>query len=163
MSHAHATYMPTGFGTAAPPSRRRSQVAKRRRVLLSAVCLTILTLAALANYGPLHSYLDARSRLEKANIGIAELTAQKEKLQAELGRLGEKDYLESLARQDLSYTRPGEQLYIVTGEHNGAASSTGTGGAGTSPSGTATSNSGSAESSGPGFLERVLTPILDVP
>ena len=163
MSHTHATYMPTGFGTAEPPSRRRSQVARRRRLLLLAVCAFILTLAALANYGPLHSYLDARSRLQKANAGIVELTAQKEQLQTELGRLSESDYLESLARQDLSYTRPGEELYIVTGAEGGLAPVAGANSGGSSQNGAATSSTGSTYVSGPGFLERALTPILDVP
>jgi cell division protein FtsB len=132
-------------------------------VLLWVVWISILTLAALANYGPLHSYLDARSRLQKANAGIAELTAQKEQLQAELGRLSEKDYLESLARQDLSYTRPGEELYIVTGVDTGATSSSGTSSTEVTQNGAATSNTGTTQNSGPGFLERVLTPILDIP
>jgi cell division protein FtsB len=163
MAHAHATYMPSRLGTAAPPSRRRSQVARRRRALLLVVCVFILILAALANYGPLHSYLDARSRLQKANAGIAELTAQKEQLQAELGRLSDKDYLESLARQDLSYTRPGEELYIVTGADNGITSSSAAGSNDSSQSGATAQGSGSTQISGPGFLERALTPILDVP
>jgi cell division protein FtsB len=163
MSHTHATYMPTGFGTAEPPSRRRSQVARRRRLLLLVVCAFILTLAALANYGPLHSYLDARSRLQKANAGIVELTAQKERLQTELGRLSERDYLESLARQDLSYTRPGEELYIVTGEDESVAPAPGASGDDSSLNGSTPSGTGSTYVSGPGFLERALTPILDVP
>jgi cell division protein FtsB len=138
-------------------------VARRRRLLLAAICALILTLAALANYGPLHSYLDAKARLQKANAGIAELTAQKDQLQAELGRLSDADYLESLARQDLSYTRPGEELYIVTGADAGATSASGATSNGTEPSDTSTSSAGTTQNSGPGFLERVLTPILDVP
>jgi cell division protein FtsB len=151
MAHAHATHMPTRFGTAIPPSRRRSQVVRRRRVFLSVAGILLLTLAALANYGPLHSYFDARSRLERANAGIAELTAQKDELRTELGRLSEADYLESLARQDLSYTRPGEELYIVTGADNGVTPASGA------------SSSGTAHGGGPGFVERVLAPILDGP
>jgi cell division protein FtsB len=120
-------------------------------MFLLAMGTFILTLAALANYGPLHSYFDARARLEKANAGIAELTAQKDDLQTELGRLSEADYLESLARQDLSYTRPGEELYIVTG----------TGGDTTSQSGATVSGDAPADSGGPGLVERVLTPIID--
>jgi cell division protein FtsB len=163
MGNAHATYMPTGFGTATPPSRRRSQVVRRRRVLLVATGVFLLTVAALANYGPLHAYVDARARLDKANAGIAELTAQKDELRAELGRLSEADYLESLARQDLSYTRPGEELYIVTGPNSGNRQVPGVSGAGNTQSGAESAKGGSALSNGTGFLERILTPILDEP
>ena len=127
------------------------------------VCAFILTLAALANYGPLHSYLDARSRLQKANAGIVELTAQKDRLQTELGRLSESDYLESLARQDLSYTRPGEELYIVTGADTGVSPASGANVEGSTQSGASTQTGGSQQDGWPGFLERVLTPILDEP
>jgi cell division protein FtsB len=120
-------------------------------VLLVATGVFLLTLAALANYGPLHAYVDARARLEKVSAGIADLTSQKDELQVELGRLSQADYLESLARQDLSYTRPGEELYIVTGVDNGGTSAPGA------------NNAGSTQGGGTGFLERVLTPILDEP
>jgi cell division protein FtsB len=155
--------MPTRFGTAVPPSRRRSQVVRRRRVFLLAVGAFLLTLAALANYGPLHAYVDARARLEKANAGIVGLTGQKDELQVELGRLSQADYLESLARQDLSYTRPGEELYIVTGVDIGVTPAPGAGSSGTAQSGANAQSGASTQSGGAGFLERVLTPILDQP
>ncbi len=110
--------------------------------------LVLVTLGVLANYAPLKSYVDARARLETASAGIEQLVAQKAELQAELGRLSQADYLESLARQDLSYTRPGEELFIVTGA-DGASSTA-------APEGTSTGQAGT-----PGFLERALTPILD--
>jgi cell division protein FtsB len=120
-------------------------VAKRRRLLLLGVGLLLFTLAVLANYGPLHAYMDARSRLDKAAAGVAELEVAKAELQSELGRLSEVDYLESLARQDLSYARPGEELYIVTSADGGPASAADLGG---------------ASSNGSGFIERVLGPLL---
>jgi cell division protein FtsB len=125
--------------------------------------ILLLLMGALANYGPLHSYLNARGRLEKANAGIAELTAQKAELQTELGRLSDTDYLESLARQDLSYTRPGEELYIVTYTDGDLAVSSEAGGDGTSQADQSAIGSGTANSGGAGFLERVLAPILDGP
>ena len=62
---------------------------------LLAVGLLLFTLAVLANYGPLHAYMDAKSRLYKAATGVVELEAAKAELQSELGRLSEADYLES--------------------------------------------------------------------
>lgn len=166
MSQAQTTYMPGRLGTAGPPSRRNSQVAKRRRVFMVVLGIFLLTVAVAANYGPLRSYVDARARLERATAGIAELTAQKNELQAELGRLGEADYLESLARQDLSYTRPGEELYIVTGGDDGAwasGESEGSGAAGGSgvQNGSAAQGQDQPGADGPGFVERVLAPILN--
>jgi len=163
MAQAHATYLPTGFGAAGPPSRRRSQVARRRRLLLLALGILTLVLAISANYGPLDSYLDARSRLDKANAGISELAAQKADLQAELGRLSQADYLESLARQDLSYARPGEELYIVTGTDNGIGPSTVPIVDESSRSEAAVQGATTEGAGGPGFLQRVLMPILEVP
>ena len=42
------------------------------------------------------------------------LEAQKAALQAQLAKLSETGYLETLAREQLGYVRPGEELYIVT-------------------------------------------------
>ena len=153
----------TRFGTAAPPSRRRSQVVRRRRVFLLAAGASLLLLAALANYGPLHSYVDARARLEKANAGVADLAAQKDELQVELGRLSQADYLESLARQDLSYTRPGEELYIVTGADTGVMPGSAAATAEASRRTGYRESAANVQGDGAGFLERVLTPILDEP
>jgi cell division protein FtsB len=145
MANAHLSSMPVRVGTVARPSIRAARVAKRRRLFLLAVGLLLFTLAVLANYGPLHAYMDAKSRLYRAATGVVELQVTKAELQSELGRLGEADYLESLARQDLSYARPGEELYIVTDAGSGVPSGLDTGGL--SPGGA-------------GFLERVLAPLL---
>ena len=42
------------------------------------------------------------------------LATQKADLQGELAKLSETGYLETLAREQLTYVRPGEELYIVT-------------------------------------------------
>lgn len=77
--------------------------------------IVVLAVAALANYGPLRGYVDARERLQEAATGLATLEQQKADLQAQLGKLMEAGYLESLAREELTYARPGEDLYIITG------------------------------------------------
>ncbi len=146
MAHAHASSVPARLVRAAAPSSRSARVAKRRRVFLLVVGLVIFIFAALANYGPLHAYMDARVRLDKASGAVAELEATKSELQSELGRLSEADYLESLARQDLAYARPGEELYIIT-EVDGGTDQAGVG-------------IGSGELGGSGFLERLLAPLL---
>ena len=146
MAHAHASSMPARLGRAASPSPLSARVAKRRRVFFFLVGLVIFTFAALANYGPLHAYMDARARLDKAVNAASELEATKAELQSELGRLSEADYLESLAREDLAYARPGEELYIITEAGGGTDK--------------AVAANGTGQPSGSGFLERLLAPLL---
>jgi cell division protein FtsB len=117
-------------------------------VFLAVAGVFVFIIAVLANYGPLQAYSDAKNRLDRATTAVAELKAQKADLQAELGKLSEADYLESLARQDLSYTRPGEELYIVSGGDETEASDS-------------TSARGAKAGGGPGLLERVLDPVLN--
>jgi cell division protein FtsB len=103
-----------GAGTKYAASRA-ARCARRRRTLLLAILVLVVAAAALANYGPLRSYREARARLEKTAAEVAALETQRAELQAQLGRLTEAGYLESLAREELAYARPGEELYIVTG------------------------------------------------
>ncbi len=150
----------------AQPDHHRDGVLRwsdARRLLLLALGILLFILAISANYGPLASYLDAQSRLDKADAGIAELAAQKADLQAELGRLSQADYLESLAREDLSYARPGEELYIVTEAENGIGSETVPIVDESSQSDGTVQGATTGGLDGPGFLQRVLMPILDVP
>lgn len=161
MAHSHVTHL-SMRGTATGASvRRRSQIVKRRRFLLLGMVALLLVMAVVANYGPLRAYVDARSRLASATASIAELSELKSEMQVELGRLSESEYLESLARQDLSYTRPGEELYIVTGTEDVPGQVDGANGDSTETLGVAAQSGGGASDGSPGFVERVLAPILD--
>jgi len=111
-----------------------------------AVCAGLLILLAVAaNYGPLHEWRDARARLEKKQAQVAQLSAQKAQLEAQLKNLGDSTYLEGLARQELTYARPGEDVFIV----NGLTGDNGSQG-GTSPATGASAHK-------PGLLERFLS------
>ncbi len=79
------------------------------------ILLAVVGIAIFANYGPLQSYVDARSRLEKAQAEVAALEEQKAELQSQLGKLTEAEYLEGLAREALTYAKPGEEVYIISG------------------------------------------------
>lgn len=145
-----------------PPSRRRSQVVKRRRLLVMGMAIAMVALGVWANYPSLHALVDARARLDKVNASVEELSAQKAQLQAELARLSEADYLESLARQDLSYARPGEELFIVTGADDGAVSTPQTSEGSTGDAGISGGGSGTTSQTGErGFLQRALASLLD--
>ncbi len=115
MSNTSAQTAPAWSGDVATPHSRRSRCGTRRRLLVLG-CLTLLVIAGVAaNYGPLRHYQVARDRLEKAAAEVADLEGQKAALQAELAKLSETGYLEGLAREELTYARPDEELYIVTG------------------------------------------------
>jgi cell division protein FtsB len=115
MSNTSAQTAPAWSGDVTAPDSRRSRCGTRRRILVLG-CLTLLVIAGVAaNYGPLRHYQVARDRLENAAAEVADLEGQKAALQAELAKLSETGYLEGLAREELTYARPDEELYIVTG------------------------------------------------
>jgi cell division protein FtsB len=152
MAHTSAQTADPFRGGISSPVRLRSPFATRRRVLASACLLVVLGFAVLTNYGPLHAYRDAHARMQAARAQVSALEEQKTNLQAQLGKLSEAGYLESLARKELTFARPGEQVFILTGGAEGAAA-TSQGGSGKAPDG------GSSAATHPGFLERVLTAI----
>lgn len=115
MSNASAPAASTRSGDVGPDLQPRPPYATRRRILILMAIAIVLAVATFSNYGPLQSYQDAHGRLQKATAELASLEKQKADLQAHLGRLTETGYLESLAREDLTYARPGEEVYIITG------------------------------------------------
>ena len=152
------------------------RLATRRRLLLLGCLLLLLAVALAANYGPIRRYQDARARLEKTTAGITALEKQEAELQSQLRKLGQAQYVEGLAREELSFARPGEDLYIITGFAGGVSAKAlpGAGSAesadaiGSAVSGLdddmasadAASDETEAEAAGrPGLLERMLSAI----
>jgi cell division protein FtsB len=115
MSNATAHTAPARPGDTESKDLRRSRFSARRRLLILSCLVLLVAVAVAANYGALRHYQDARARLEKTTAEVAALEQQKAALQSQLGKLGEAGHLEGLARQELTYVRPGEELYIVTG------------------------------------------------
>jgi cell division protein FtsB len=97
-----------------PTRRQRSSEAARRRWLLLFAVVAVVVVAFLVNIGPLTHYQDASARLQKVTAKVDSLQTQKADLQGQLAKLSETGYLETLARQQLTYVRPGEELFIVT-------------------------------------------------
>lgn len=124
MTNASVTIVPAQSGDIASPASKRPPFAARRRLLVGVSLLVLVGLAVVANYGPVRDYRDARARLEERTARVAALEAQKTELQARLGKLSEVGYLESLAREELTYVRPGEDLFIVTAPAKEAVSAT---------------------------------------
>jgi hypothetical protein len=127
----------------------------------------LVVVGVLANMEPLTHYQDARARLQTATAKVDTLAAQKTDLQGQLAKLSESGYLETLARKQLTYVRPGEELYIVTkpaGDTGAAAAAAvqtgGADAAGTSAATSALASGADASATqSPGFLERVLSAI----
>jgi hypothetical protein len=71
--------------------------------------------AVLVNLGPYREYADAREKLEAKELEVALVEQEIASLQQEMVRLGDKTYLEALARKELAYARPGEEVFIVKG------------------------------------------------
>lgn len=175
MANASIHSEPAGPGEIGSPVSRRSLVARRRRILVLVVLAAVVAIGIAANYGPLQSYLESRSRLDKATAKVAALEAQKLELQARLGKLTEAQYLEMLARGELTYARTGEDVYIVTGiPEDRVEAEPGTGNEASisqSPDGDDESVTLDTESvmggsegaaDGPGPLERLLSRFLDL-
>ena len=77
--------------------------------------VVVVVVAVLANLQPLTHYQDAqRPAAARRRRRWHALEAQKAELQGQLAKLSETGYLETLAREQLTYVRPGEELYIVT-------------------------------------------------
>jgi len=141
-------------------------------MLLVIGLLVLLTVIAVgANYGPLTHYLQARERFDQTTAEVNEVKERITGLQAQLGKLSQSGHLEDLARQQLTYALPGEELYIVTTSGQEAADAGA--GPGTSAGAGVASENGASAAAGaagqeegtvkdthePGFFERILLAI----
>jgi cell division protein FtsB len=172
---------------------REKAARNARRRWLTLFAVVVLVVAAIgANIKPLTHFQDASARLDNVAAKVGTLKQQNAQLQSQLARLSETEYLETLARQQMAYVRPGEDLYIVTGASDDATTgSTGTLGAvptftakglgagivavpgsravtGTAGSTAGVSDTGTSQTSAqtatekPGFFERVISAIRGI-
>lgn len=77
--------------------------------------LALVVAACLANAGPLRGYLEARERLEAKQATVAVLEKETADLLEDVRAFQNGSRVEVQARQDLTYARPGEDVFIVTG------------------------------------------------
>lgn len=77
--------------------------------------LALVVAACLANAGPLRGYLEARERLEAKQAKVAVLEKETADLLEDVRAFQSGSRVEVQARQDLTYTRPGEDVFIVAG------------------------------------------------
>ncbi|GAB4243885.1 MAG: hypothetical protein Kow00129_03260 [Thermoleophilia bacterium] len=87
---------------------------RRRRLLRYAFGLLLLFPVGLyVNLGPYGDYVEARERYEAKAEEVALLERENAAYRSEIDRLEDDDYLEALARKELTYARPGEEVFIV--------------------------------------------------
>lgn len=79
------------------------------------VVLLLLLIMVLVNKGPVTNYLEAREALAVELQEVAQLQAELETLQEKVSGAADPSRLEVQAREDLSYVRPGEDMFIVDG------------------------------------------------
>jgi cell division protein FtsB len=83
-----------------------------RAAVLAAIVLIVLMAAVV----PLRQYLDQRSRIADLEDRVAEMTAQRDRLERRIGRLRDPAYLERMARECLGMVRPGEIAFVTVPE-----------------------------------------------
>lgn len=169
MTQSTASTMPAGSGDKAasgerrssPSARERSSQAGRRRWLILFGVVLVVVVAVLVNLQPLTHYQDASARLRQATTKVDTLEAQKAALQGQLAKLSETGYLETLAREQLGYVRPGEELYIVTKPpgDTGNVVAAGVVPSATTGSSAVSADTGTDSAESPGILERLLSAI----
>ncbi|NLT34516.1 MAG: hypothetical protein GXX83_01270 [Gaiellales bacterium] len=110
----HATPSPTSKAKRRPARSRKGRARTRRIVYVGVVALLLL-IVVVANKGPVTNYLEAREALAGEREQVAQLQVELEALQGQVNGASDPSRLEVQARQDLSYVRPGEEMFIVDG------------------------------------------------
>lgn len=87
----------------------------RRGPLALLAILVLVVAACLANASPLRGYLESRERLEAKHATVVVLEQGNADLLKEVRAFENGSRVEAQARQDLTYARPGEEVFIVTG------------------------------------------------
>ena len=92
--------------------KRVSARSARRRTLLFVFLIIVLSLAGISAY----RIYDLKVQETKALKLQQELEAQKARLQQELTRTNDPEYIEEQAREQLKMVNPGEVLYVIPKE-----------------------------------------------
>ncbi len=104
----------------AKSTRAGSGVEGRRRRRLSGRALVLLALVGallVAAAYPLRAYLDERAQITSLEQRTHQLEQANHKLDTEIRRLHDRDYLEHLARICLGMVMPGEIPFVVVPNH----------------------------------------------
>lgn len=83
--------------------------------MLAGVVVLLLAAIVVANQGPVRDLLRARTQLAAKEKQVADIEKGNEAYKAEIARLQKPGYLEALARKELAYAKPGEDVFIIQG------------------------------------------------
>jgi cell division protein FtsB len=83
--------------------------------MLIGVFLLLLVAIVVANQGPMSDLMRGRAQLAAKEKQVADLQKGNEAYKAEIARLQQPSYLEALARKELAYAKPGEDVFIIRG------------------------------------------------
>jgi cell division protein FtsB len=83
--------------------------------MMIGVVLLLLAAIVVANQGPVRGLLRARTELAAKEKQVAEIEKGNAAYKAEIARLEKAGYLEALARKQLAYAKPGEDVFIIQG------------------------------------------------
>ena len=86
-----------------------------RRAMMAGAIVLLLAAIVIANQGPVRELLRERAQLAAKERQVAEIEKGNEAYKAEIARLEKSSYLEALARKQLAYAKPGEDVFIVQG------------------------------------------------
>src|SRR5665811_2369581 len=105
-------------------SNHSRQEGRRRLLAVGSVLLVVLT-GLLVNWGPYHDYRASQETLHAMQEETAHLRGEVDASEDRVARLKKDGYMEALARKELTYARPGEEVYIVKGLTPGMPQGTG--------------------------------------
>lgn len=109
----------TGRDGVAPPgaSRVAAGDSSRLRLTRRGLVLVLVFFALMAmSVHPLRQYVEERERVSELRLKQTALTSEIALLEQERGRLEDPEYVEQLAREELHMARPGEEVWVISGE-----------------------------------------------
>ncbi len=95
------------------PAERVPWQVPRLFTVRAMVLAVVLLLAFVLVYPTLRTYLGERADLSALEVEVADMTEQNAELATQLDRWGDPAYVESQARERLSFVLPGERAYRV--------------------------------------------------
>ncbi len=91
----------------------RLRLFKNPTALVATLLLVLVGSAFLTQVVPYRQIMESERQVADASSRLADLTAENERLQADVAALGTDAEIERLAREKLGYVMPGETAYVV--------------------------------------------------
>jgi cell division protein FtsB len=83
--------------------------------LIAIFILLLIPAGIFVSMGPQREFAEAREKLSQKQEEVALVEQDIATLKGEMTRLQQDSYMEALARKELAYARPGEEVFIVKG------------------------------------------------